>query len=202
MFFGLPEKISGMKQEKELLRQFSSGGDLEILGRLYSGYMHLVYGICLKYLGNREEAKDAVMQIFEKLITDIPKQKIGNFRSWLYVVVKNYCLVQIRSRKAKHEKYDIWAAENAAFMENSFELHPVDTEEKDANELLADCIERLREEQKKCIIQFYYEDKCYLEISKNLGMEVKKIKSHLQNGKRNLKLCLEKKYETEKQKRG
>ena len=193
-------KVSKKRSDDELIEEFTSTGDLEVLGELYSGYMHLVYGVCLKYLKDRDEAKDAVMQIFEKLIVEIPKQKIENFRSWLHVVTKNYCLMQLRSQKSIGEKYNEWVIDPGNFMENKYDLHPIDKDEVDMETGLADCIERLKDEQKECIRQFYYESRCYSEIAKNLGMDEKKVKSHLQNGKRNLKLCLEEKNERKRQK--
>lgn len=195
MIFKIPGEISKNITDEELINAFSTSGDLEILGELYSGYMHLVYGVCLKYIKNRDEAMDAVMQIFEKLIAEIPKQKIENFRSWLHVVTKNYCLMQLRSKKVLDEKYNEWVIDPENFMESEDDLHPIDKDEPDMEKALADCIERLKEEQKECIKQFYYEDRCYNEIAQNLGLDEKKVKSHLQNGKRNLKLCLEAKDE-------
>jgi RNA polymerase sigma-70 factor (ECF subfamily) len=195
MIFRLPGKTSKKKSDKELIDEFSSSGNLEVLGELYTRYMHLVYGVCLKYLKNREESMDAVMQIFEKLITDIPKQRIENFRSWLYVVVKNYCLTIVRSGKSQDEKYKQWVNDPLNFMERSYDLHPIDKDEIELNEALIECIERLKAEQRNCIKQFYYENKCYSEIAETLGLNEKKVKSHLQNGKRNLKLCLEEKNE-------
>ncbi len=200
MFYKFSGKILGKKTDDELITEFSSSGDLEVLGELYSGYMHLVYGVCLKYLKNREESGDAVMQIFEKLITEIPKQKIENFRSWLHVVTKNYCLMQLRTEKTRESKYHEWTMDPGNFMENGYELHPIDKDEPDMEKALADCIERLKDEQKDCIRQFYYENRCYNEIAVNLGIDEKKVKSHLQNGKRNLKLCLEEKNERKRQK--
>jgi len=188
------------RSDEELITEFSSSGDLEVLGELYTKYMHLVYGVCLKYLKDREESMDSVMQIFEKLIADIPKQKIENFRSWLHVVTKNYCLMQLRSKKSQNEKMNEWLADPVNFMENSYDLHPIDEDRDDLDEALADCIERLKDDQKECIRQFYYENRCYNEIAKNLGLDEKKVKSHLQNGKRNLKLCLEEKNESKRQK--
>jgi RNA polymerase sigma-70 factor, ECF subfamily len=192
-------KISGKKlqsiADEELLAEFKSGGDLEVLGELYSRYVHLVFGVCLKYLKEREEAKDGVMQIFEKLTVEIPKHNILNFRSWLHVVTKNYCLMKLRSDKWEKEKFSEWINDPTVFMETDTDMHPLD--EKDYSELiegdLEDCIERLKEEQMLCIRQFYYENRCYNEISGNLGLDEKKVKSHLQNGKRNLKICLEEK---------
>jgi RNA polymerase sigma-70 factor (ECF subfamily) len=195
MIFRSPRKISTKRSDEELINEFSSGRDIKVLGKLYSGYMHLVYGLCLKYLKDRDESKDAVMQIFEKLIVEIPKQKIENFRSWLHVVTKNYCLMQLRTQKSIGEKHNEWAIDPGNFMENNSDLHPIDRDEVDIEAGLADCIERLNDEQKECIRQFYYESRCYSEIAKNLSIDEKKVKSHLQNGKRNLKLCLEEKNE-------
>jgi RNA polymerase sigma-70 factor (ECF subfamily) len=192
-------KISGNKKmnksDWDLLTEFKSVGDLEVLGELYSRYIHLVYGVCLKYLKDREEAKDGVMQIFEKLIIEIPKHNIENFRSWLHVVTKNYCLMKLRSDKSEKEKLGEWLNDPSVFMETVTDLHPLDEDEnsKSINSALEDCIERLKDEQRICIRQFYFENRCYNEISVNLGLDEKKVKSHLQNGKRNLKICLEEK---------
>lgn len=192
-------KIQGKKRrsktDEELLAEFRKGGDPEVLGELYSRYMHLGYGVCLKYLKVREESQDAVMQIFEKLIVEIPKHNIENFSSWLHVVTKNYCLMQLRSDKSQSERISEWINEHDVFMETVTDLHPLDedNDSKVVDRALEDCIERLKEEQKKCIRQFYFENKCYNEISENMDLDVKKVKSYLQNGKRNLKLCLEEK---------
>lgn len=190
--------MSLQKTDEELISEFISTGSLEILGELYGGYMHLVYGVCLKYLKDREDSKDAVMFIFEKLITEIPKQKIENFRSWLHVVTKNYCLMQIRSQKSKDEKIKDWINDSIIFMENNTGLHPIDKEEPDMEEAMNICIEQLKNEQKECIKQFYYGNRSYSEIAANLSMDERKVKSYLQNGKRNLKLCLEEKNVREK----
>lgn len=195
MIFRLPGNKLKQKSDDELIKEFSFSGDLEVLGELYSRYMHLVYGVCLKYLKDREESMDSVMQIFEKLIADIPKQEILNFRSWLHVVTRNYCLMHLRSKKSEDEKLREMMIDPGNFMENSCELHPIDREEIDTDKALADCIEQLKEVQKACIKKFYFDSKCYNEIAKDLGTDEIKVKSHLQNGKRNLKLCLEKKDE-------
>jgi RNA polymerase sigma-70 factor, ECF subfamily len=193
MIFRIPGRKPKEKSEAELLAEFRRSGDLELLGELYSGYMHLVYGVCLKYLKDRESSMDAVMQIFEKLITEIPKHEIENFRSWLHVVTKNYCLMQLRSEKLHSEKMARWVIESADFMETDPEMHPIDEDISVMDKALEDCIERLKEEQRKCIRLFYFENRCYNEISDSLKLDEKKVKSHLQNGKRNLKICLEEK---------
>jgi RNA polymerase sigma-70 factor, ECF subfamily len=191
-------EISGKhpdRTDEELLLQFARNGSLDTLGELYSRYMHLVYGVSLKYLGNREDARDVVMQIFEKLITNLPGQKVRNFKSWLYVLTKNHCLMQIRSQKSVNGRMEGYKIEQE-FMESDREMHPIDREEHSVEEALKDCIEQLKAEQKQCIELFYYQKLCYQEIAQKLGMNEKKIKSFLQNGKRNLKICLERKHVT------
>jgi RNA polymerase sigma-70 factor, ECF subfamily len=183
-----------VQSDEELLKEFVRSGDIEVLGELYSDYMHLVYGVCLKYLKNRDESKDAVMQIFEKLVIEVPKQQIENFKSWLYVVTKNYCLMQLRSEKTLSEKSQEWMTDSKVFMENTPILHPIDEDGQNIDKELENCIQKLKVEQKECILQFYYENRCYNEIALNLNLDEKKVKSHLQNAKRNLKLCLEEKH--------
>ena len=143
MIFKIPERIFVQKTDEELIAEFSSSGNLELLGELYTAYMHLVYGVCLKYLKDRDESKDAVMQIFEKLITDIPKQHIENFRGWLYTVTKNYCLMHLRSMKSQDEKFSEWANDYTSFMENGTSVHPIDEDGSDMEAALMDCIKRL-----------------------------------------------------------
>ena len=193
MIFNIPGKKSHQRTDEELIAEFNSTGNLKVLGDLYSPYMHLVYGVCLKYLKDRDESKDAVMQIFEKIITEIPKQDIENFKGWLYVVTRNFCLMQLRSAKSRQERFNEWANDNTVFMENSHDLHPIDEDGADMEEDLTDCIKRLKDEQRECIRLFYFENRCYNEIAVILKIDEKKVKSHLQNAKRNLKLCLEEK---------
>jgi RNA polymerase sigma-70 factor (ECF subfamily) len=179
--------------DKELVEKYRSTKDLLFLGELYSCYMHLVYGVCLKYLTNREESKDAVMQVFENLITEVLNHEIRQFKSWLYVLTKNYCLMQIRSKQSRDKRIKIWTKDQDIFMESEPENHLIDTDGEELNAALKDCIEGLKKEQKQCIELFYFNNKCYLDIAAHLNIDEKKVKSHLQNGKRNLKICLENK---------
>lgn len=186
-------EISGKHQDhpdEELLRKFQLSGSLDVLGELYARYMHLVYGVALKYLGDRNDAQDAVMQIFEKLITDLPRHEVQNFKSWLYVLTKNHCLMEIRSRKSAGNRLEGLKIEQE-FMESEDEMHPIDREDRSMEDALKECMEKLKAEQKQCIELFYYQKLCYQEIAEKLHLEEKKVKSHLQNGKRNLKICLE-----------
>ncbi|MCD4770777.1 MAG: sigma-70 family RNA polymerase sigma factor [Bacteroidales bacterium] len=191
-------RIEGKSDRDEsdlrLLDRYLKSGDLEILGVLYSEYMHLVYGVSLKYLKDRDKSQDAVIGIFEKLIVEIEKHKVENFRSWLYVMTKNWCLMELRSDKTEREKIRRMHDEETLFMENSYELHPIDKDSGIDDQVLDDCIKRLKDEQMQCIRMFYYEKRCYREIADKLRMDEKKVKSHLQNAKRNLKICLEENY--------
>ncbi len=182
------------KSDEALLSDYLKYRDVDILGELYKRYMHLVYGVCLKYFREREQSKDEVSRIFEKLLTEIDRHEIRNFKSWLYVVTKNHCLMELR--KTKPGKTLLVSDENelAVFMENEQEMHPVDREPEERNEeALNNCIEKLKDEQKQCIRLFYFENKSYREICSVLNLEEKKVKSFIQNGKRNLKICLERK---------
>jgi len=183
-------KHKDLKSDSELLQQYKCTGNLEILGELYKTYIHLVYGVCLKYINDREECKDAVNKIFEKLITEIPKFEIQNFKSWLYVLTKNYCLMAIRKLKTEKKHFEKFSDDY--FMESTDISHPIDeSSDTSMEDQLKDCIEKLKKDQKQCVEMFYYESLCYKEISGTLNIDENKVKSYIQNGKRNLKICLE-----------
>ncbi|MFW5663734.1 MAG: RNA polymerase sigma factor [bacterium] len=181
--------------DQELLEAFSKKNDQHFLAELYTRYTHLVYGVCMKYLKNPDDASDAVMNIYEKLSHEIHRYQIIRFSTWLYVITRNHCLMELRSRKTRDHRHEVWQNEQVLFMESQEFLHPVDKEEALHTQQLKLCIEQLKTEQKSCIELFYYENKCYLEIAQQLKIEEKKVKSHLQNGKRNLKICMESRHE-------
>lgn len=180
--------------DEELVRLFREKQDLEVLGVLYKRYMYLVYGACMKYLKNREDSQDAVMQIFEVLVKDIPRFEIQNFKGWLYTVSRNHCLMQLRrTSKEKNRHPEI---STAVFMESTAVMHPIEEEpDGDMQERLKICLEQLKEEQRRCVELFYYQQQCYKEIAAGLNIGEEKVKSYIQNGKRNLKICLESKTE-------
>ncbi len=174
--------------EQEMLVEYRRTGDLELLGRLYEQYMPLVFGLCLKYFRDEEQSKDAVMQIFEELVKKLRVHEVANFKSWLYTLSRNHCLMLIRS-SSKQEMVSI----DENFMENDAFVHlnlEDDTEEKLA--IMAKCIDDLPSEQKASINLFYMEQKCYKEVADLTGYDLNKVKSYIQNGKRNLKICIEK----------
>ena len=161
------------------------------MGDLYERYSSLVYGICLKYLKDRDEAKDAVMQIFEKLISELKTREINNFKSWLHVVAKNYCLMALRSSKRKG--LEIGYSDEIENENKVLQDHEYINSEFNNEKLLSSlekAIQELPNEQKICINMFFMESKSYKEICEITGFENSKVKSYIQNGKRNIKLFI------------
>lgn len=173
----------------QLVQQYKETGDLAILGELYQRYMELVYGVCLKYFKEPETAKDAVMQIFEELVTKLRRHEVENFRGWLHQVAKNHCLMQLRTpRNLKTVEY------NAELMQNEESVHLNGVLEKEEHfKLLENCLGTLTSDQQEAIRLFYLEGKCYNEIVEQTGREWNQVRSFIQNGRRNLKICMEKK---------
>jgi RNA polymerase sigma factor (sigma-70 family) len=174
--------------DTELLGQFKSTHDLMPLSELYMRYTSLVYGVCLKYLKDRDEAKDMVMLIYEKLTSKLKNHEVLHFKSWLYTTARNECLMQLRSQKGSFkEKID------PSVVESEMILHLEEEPEMEPNlSKLERCIEELVNEQKECVRLFFLQEKCYKEITDTTGFEMGKVKSYIQNGKRNLKICMEK----------
>jgi RNA polymerase sigma factor (sigma-70 family) len=182
-----PQHLKSL-DDSQLLVTYRSAGGLDVLGELYNRYMSLVFGVCLKYLKDRDESRDAVMQIFEKLIETLKNHEIEHFKSWLYITARNHCLMQIRAGKGK--KFE---EISPTLMESESLLHLENEPEKEENlSKLEKCIETLGDEQKQCVKLFYIQEKCYKEITESTGFDMNKVKSYIQNGKRNLKICMEK----------
>jgi len=178
--------------DEQWVADYKKSGDLMILGKLYQPYMPLVYGVCLKYFKDEENSKDAVMQIFEQLITKLKEHEVKNFKSWLYVLSRNHCLMELR----KNQKNTFISIDDS-FVETDPLLHHTDNHEDKEAQLLAleKCLETLNDEQKLSVNLFYLQKKCYSEVADHTGFDLNKVKSYIQNGKRNLKICLEKQSE-------
>jgi RNA polymerase sigma factor (sigma-70 family) len=174
--------------DEELVALYRKSDDVAIVGELFNRYTALVYGVCMKYLKDREESRDAVMQIFEKLIASLKEHEINVFKAWLYVTSRNYCLMQLRGKKGKN-----FEELSPFLMENGTHEHLESGPEIEGNlHQLEKCIQELASEQKQCVKMFYLEQKCYKEITELTGFDLNKVKSYIQNGKRNLKICMEK----------
>lgn len=182
------KKISSSLTDTELVEQYKRSTDLMVLGDLYQRYMDLVYGVCLKYLKEPEDAQDAVMAIFEELVRKLQKHAVENFKSWLYTVAKNHCLMRLRSqKKAPVTKI------NSEFMQSEESGHLEEVMLREENfKQLEHCMGQLTTDQRNVIEAFYLQGKCYNEISLETGIEWNNVRSFIQNGRRNLKLCMEK----------
>ncbi|WP_317170724.1 RNA polymerase sigma factor [Paraflavitalea devenefica] len=180
--------------DKQLVEMFQSSGDLEVLAILFQRYMDLLYGVCLKYLKEPETAKDAVMQVFEELVQKLPKHQVDNFKSWLYTLAKNYCLMQLRT--PKNLKTTEFKPDS---MQSGEEMHLNGVMLKEENlEKMERCLQTLSAEQKVSVELFYLQNKCYKEIADITGLDWNKVRSYIQNGRRNLKICMEKGEEVDK----
>ena len=161
---------------------------MAVLGELYQRYMELVYGVCLKYFKEPERSKDSVMLVFEELVVKLKKHEVENFRGWLHQVAKNHCLMQLRT--PKNMKTVEFKTE---LMQSEEEVHLNGVLEKEENfKLMEFCLGTLTDDQKETIRLFYLEGKCYNEITEQTGREWNQVRSLIQNGRRNLKICMEK----------
>ena len=179
--------------DEELIYRYKNTTDNQIISELFERYTHLVFGVCMKYLKNEEESKDAVMQVFEQLFTKLKTQEIQNFKSWIYTVTKNFCLMKIRyEQSVRKYKDEYYANMQQEIMESTELFHPLNKEElNDRIPKLKKGIEQLKSDQRKCIELLYLQDKSYKEVADITGYSMKQVKSYIQNGKRNLKIILE-----------
>jgi len=173
--------------DEELLRLYSNTGDNKNLSTLYTRYVEMVYGVCLKYYKNSTEAKDAASEIYLLLLKRTKGKAINNWKPWLYTVIKNYCLKQLKSRTNKMPKQ---MAADRVYSKEVF--HPSSKRNEVEVRKLKSCIKKLDCEQQSCIRMFYIERKSYQDLSKSLSHNWGQVRSRIQNGRRNLKNCMEK----------
>ena len=176
--------------DEELLEGFRKENDNKYLGELFGRYIRFVFLVCMKYLRDEDLAKDISMQVFEKISTDLHRFEVQNFKSWLHVVTKNTCLMHIRS--VKHLPRQSEAEKKIALMhvENSSEEHHEYENHELRLEQLEKAITTLSDDQKQCIELFYLQEKTYKEVTDMTGFSMNQVKSHIQNGRRNLKSYL------------
>ncbi len=173
-------------EDTELLQCYYKDCNTDLLGILLQRYTILLLGVCMKYLKNEDDAKDSVQQIFLKVINDLPKYKVQYFKSWLYMVAKNYCLMKLRDKDKNtlelHEQVFYTADESDGI------IMAVEKDRDLTHMELA--LEQLNDEQKLCVTLFYLQQQTYQQIAERSGFSVMQVKSHIQNGKRNLKIYM------------
>jgi RNA polymerase sigma-70 factor (ECF subfamily) len=185
--------------DAEYVAAYRATGDLAVLGELYERHMELVYAVCYNYLRDEEEAKDAVMHLFEQLVTDLRRHEVQQFQAWLHSVARNYCLMLLRSRKthvmASLEDTETGLLDRSTNDERASAVELTIGEEPDLEEDLTRmeaCLQTLPSEQRTCLTLFYLERKTYTEVATLTGYDLKQVKSYLQNGRRMLKICMSK----------
>jgi len=187
----MPNRKLHIKSDNDLLKLYNRNNDPEIIGVLFKRYTGFVFAISIKYLKNEDAAKDAVMGIFEELFEKLLKHEISNFKSWLHTLTRNYCLLKLRAQQYSESKTRVFGAEQKDFMEDDGFLYQDKDWLESKLQLMEKCIPKLKNEQKQCITLFYIEKKSYVEITEITGYNLKKVKSYIQNGKRNLKIMME-----------
>ncbi|MEI6815157.1 MAG: sigma-70 family RNA polymerase sigma factor [Bacteroidota bacterium] len=175
----------------DLISLFKESGNKDCIGELFRRYGHLVLGVCMKYLKDEDESKDALMEVFEKLPEDLRKHEISNFRAWLHQVARNHCLMKLRSQSSLLSKNVEMAKDLEVIMElpTEIHLHGVSEKEQELRKMEAAIME-LKEEQRICIELFYLQEKSYVEVAQQTGYDLNKVKSCIQNGKRNIMLIM------------
>ena len=188
-FHPVNPKLNKHISDQVLLEKFYADRDNQWLGILLERYTLLLLGVCMKYLKNEELARDSVQQIFLKAITELQKYRVEYFKSWIYMVAKNHCLMQLRDKPGK----------NTIEVKDSI---PAETDETDKESLLlnektyeymGEALKELNAEQQLCVTLFYMEKKSYQQITEQTGYSMMQVKSHIQNGKRNMRILIEKK---------
>jgi len=188
-FHPVNPKLNKHISDQELLEKFYADRDNQWLGILLERYTLLLLGVCMKYLKNEELARDSVQQIFLKAITELQKYRVEYFKSWIYMVAKNHCLMQLRDKPGK----------NTIEVKESI---PAEADETDKESLLlnektyeymGEALKELNADQQLCVTLFYMEKKSYQQITVQTGYSMMQVKSHIQNGKRNMRILIEKK---------
>ena len=175
--------------DTELLDKYRQTGNKVFVGVLYKRYSHLVFGLCMKYFKDQDQAYDTSVNIFTKLFDDLKKHKVEYFKSWIYMVAKNHCLMQLRDKPGKNtvEVKESIAAETDEPDKESLLLN------EKTYEYMGEALKELNADQQLCVTLFYMEKKSYQQITEQTGYSMMQVKSHIQNGKRNMRILIEKK---------
>jgi len=185
------------RSDETLASEYRSSKDQKVLGILYGRYLELMYGLCLQYFKDAARAEDATIDIYEELRVKLLKHKVENFRPWMYRLARNHCLMVLR-RGASHMTMDSSSVAtheglDPADMQLADNLH-LRGEAMEKEQLLLAleaCTDALPENQSICIRRFYLHGESYADIAATLAFTVGKVRSAIQNGRRNLKICLE-----------
>jgi len=188
-FHPVNPKLHKHISDQELLERFYADHDNQWLGILLERYTLLLLGVCMKYLKNEELARDSVQQIFLKAITELQKYRVEYFKSWIYMVAKNHCLMQLRDKPGKKT---VEVKESIVVETDETDKESLLLNEK-TYEYMGEALKELNADQQLCVTLFYMEKKSYQQITEQTGYSMMQVKSHIQNGKRNMRILIEKK---------
>jgi RNA polymerase sigma-70 factor (ECF subfamily) len=179
--------------DSQLIAEYKQSNNIACVGVLHKRYAHLIFGVCMKYLKNEDDAQDASIQIFEKLLIEIKKHEIKQFKAWLHMVCKNFCLMEIRAKTSKQKQQkDLHYEISIGRVEFESDQHHSVAAIKELHlTIMEECLQRLNAEQKICIELFFLQEKSYQEVTEITSYNMNNVKSYIQNGKRNLKICME-----------
>lgn len=185
-------KTGGLSRQtdEELTLLYFNGGDQEVVAILFDRYVHLVFGVCMKYLKDEDEAKDASLEVFEGILESLKKYKVTFFKSWLHRVARNHCLAKLKASSGTLVNLKELQKDELEFVESRANASQEKIERELAYSGLESAIAKLNPDQKMCIELFYLQEKSYKEISETCNLSLLQVKSHIQNGKRNLKIFL------------
>lgn len=202
MLFGSAKRKNDVPEIKtlpddQLLVYYKQTEDRDVVAEVYDRYAYLLFGVCMKYMKNEADSKDALMQVFEKLYESLKVYEIGHLKSWIYSVTKHHCLFLLKNNKeyAYEEQILVWKTPKE-FVEFGDDLTLTGRlENVDQTKKLQWAMEQLNEEQRICVDLFYLKEKSYEEVQEITQFTYKQVKSYIQNGKRNLKNLLSESHE-------
>ena len=146
-------------------------GDADAWGELYREYAPALFRFCRRALPTREDAEDATMDIFAKLMRDNRLQQYDQSRSftaWLYKVAANHCWDTLRRRKSRQDK-------ETEDLENVPLEHPDPNQldrliEQKTSEEVRRALDKLGSRARMALVMRYYSDMSYDEIADALGV--------------------------------
>ena len=174
--------------DEEVIARYKLEKDPKWVGVLYDRYAHLVLGVCMKYMKDLYSAQDLTSTIFESLFTKLQRYEVETFRSWIYQTSKNACLMDLRSQKGRYESVRLNGS--PLDIEADPDGLPEELRFMERLEALEERLPLLSQGQRICIVGFYLEGMSYEQLAEKNGFTVKAVKSHIQNGRRRLKVML------------
>jgi RNA polymerase sigma-70 factor (ECF subfamily) len=176
--------------DQEIIRQILDG-DIDAYAILVNRYSGPLLNLCYRYLQRREEAEDAIQEIFIKAYTGLENwEPRAQFKTWLYRIAINHCLNTVRRQKIVHFR-------SLQQMDQGFYSPQVDRfsqpagkeEEllREQREKLIHCLlNQLSETHRTVLILYFYQEMSYKEIAETLQVSLSSVESRLFRAKKKL----------------